>query len=71
MAIQASQRKVRSDSTTFKSLELFYAGYTIAQIAKERKITIRTVVKHLRTFIDQDIIHISNFTPADQQLLEA
>ena len=71
LVIQASQRKVRSDSTTFKSLELFYAGYTIAQIAKERKITIRTVVKHLRTFIDQDIIHISNFTPADQQLLEA
>ena len=70
LVIQSSHRKVRSDSTALKTLQLFYAGYTIPRIAKERKLTVRTVVKHLRTFIDQDLIHISNFTPTDQQILE-
>ena len=71
LTIYTAQRKVRSDSTALKTLQLFYAGYRIPQIAKERKLTIRTVVKHLRSFIDHDIIHISNFSPSDQQILEA
>ena len=71
LVIQSSHRKVRSDSTALKTLEYFYSGYTIPQIAKERKITIRTVVKHLRVFLDQDLIHVSNFSPSDQQLLQS
>ena len=71
LVVHSAHRKVRSDSTAFKTLELFYAGFTIMEIAKKRKITIRTVVKHLRVFIEQDLIHISNFTPTDQQLLES
>ena len=71
LVVHSAHRKVRSDSTAFKTLELFYAGYTIAEIAKKRKITIRTVVKHLRVFIEQDVIHISNFTHTDQQILES
>ena len=71
LTIYTVQRKVRSDSTALKTLQLFYAGYRIPQIAKERKLTIRTVVKHLRSFLDHDIIHISNFSPSDQQILEA
>ena len=71
LTIYTAQRKVRSDSTALKTLQLFYAGYRIPQIAKERKLTIRTVVKHLRSFLDLDIIHISNFSPSDQQILEA
>ena len=71
LVVHSSHRKVRSDSTAFKTLELFYAGLTIAEIAKKRKITIRTVVKHLRVFIEQDVIHISNFTHTDQQILES
>ena len=71
LVVHSAHRKVRSDSTAFKTLELFYAGFTIAEIAKKRKITIRTVVKHLRVFIEQDVIHISNFTPTDQQILES
>lgn len=71
LVIQSSHRKVRSDSTAMKTLEYFYAGFTIPQIAKQRKLTIRTVVKHLRTFLDQDVIHISNFAPTDQQILES
>ncbi len=71
LTIHSAYRKVRSDSTAFKTLELFYAGLTIPQIAKQRKITARTVVKHLRTFLDQDIIHISNFAPSDQELLDS
>lgn len=69
--IHSVHRKVRSDSTALKTLEYFYAGYTIPQIAKQRKLTIRTVVKHLRIFLDQDLIHISNFSPSDQQILES
>ena len=69
--IHSAHRKVRSDSTALKTLEYFYAGYTIPQIAKQRKLTIRTVVKHLRIFLDQDLIHISNFSPSDQQILES
>ena len=71
LVVHSAHRKVRSDSTAFKTLELFYAGFTIAEIAKKRKITIRTVVKHLRVFIEQDVIHISNFTHTDQQILES
>ena len=69
LVIHSVHRKVRSDATAFKTLELFYAGNTIPQIAKQRKLTIRTVVKHLRIFLDQDLIHVSNFSPSDQQIL--
>jgi hypothetical protein len=68
LTIYSQQRKVRSDASAFKSLQLFYQKLTIPQIAKERKITIPTVVKHLRSFIDKDMLHISNFTPDDQLL---
>lgn len=69
MQLQATQRKVRSDASAFTTLQLFYDGLTISQIAKERKITLRTVVKHLRVFLDKDVIHISDFQPRDQFLL--
>ena len=68
LTIYSQQRKVRSDASAFKSLQLFYQKLTIPQIAKERKITIPTVVKHLRSFMDKDMLHISNFTPDDQLL---
>ncbi len=70
LVVQAAHRKVRSDSSAFQSLILFYRGMTIPQIAKERKMTVRTIVKHLRSLIDQDIVHISNFSPLDQILLK-
>jgi len=67
--LQATRRKVRSDASAFQSLILFYRGMTIPQIAKERKMTQRTIAKHLRFFIDQDMVNISNFQPSDQILL--
>ena len=69
LTIYSQHRKTRSDASAFQTLTLFYQRLTIPQIAKERKITVRTVIKHLRTFIDQDILHISNFTPDDQELM--
>jgi hypothetical protein len=69
LKIYSQQRKIRSDASAFESLQLFYQRLTIPQIAKVRNITVRTVVKHLRSFIDQDILHISNFTPDDQELM--
>lgn len=68
LTIYSQQRKLRSDASAFKSLQLFFQKRTIPQIAKERKITMSTVVKHMRSFMDKDIIHISNFTPEDQLL---
>ena len=68
LTIYSQQRKLRSDASAFKSLQLFFQKRTIPQIAKERKITVPTVVKHMRSFMDKDIIHISNFTPEDQLL---
>lgn len=67
--VQTTRRKVRSDASAFQSLILFYRGMTIPQIAKERKMTQRTIAKHLRFFIDQDMVNISNFQPSDQILL--
>ena len=69
LVVQAARRKVRSDASAFQSLTLFYRGMTIPQIAKERKMTQRTIAKHLRFFIDQDMVNISNFQPSDQILL--
>ena len=67
--IYSQQRKMRSDASAFESLQLFYQRLTIPQIAKVRNITVRTVVKHLRSFIEKDVLHISNFTPDDQELM--
>jgi hypothetical protein len=69
--IYSLQRKTRSDASAFESLQLFYQKLTIPQIAKVRKMTVRTVVKHLRSFIEKDVLHISNFTPSDQELLQS
>ena len=69
LVIYSQHRKIRSDASAFKTLEYLYAGLTISQIAKERKMTIRTIVKHLRIFIDQEIIDSSNFQPSDYILL--
>ena len=71
LKIYSQQRKIRSDASAFQSLQLFYQKLTIPEIAKERKITVRTVVKHLRSFIEKDVLHISNFTSSDQELLES
>jgi DNA-binding MarR family transcriptional regulator len=71
MNIYSLQRKTRSDASAFESLQLFYQKLSIPQIAKVRKMTVRTVVKHLRSFIEKDVLHISNFTPSDQELLQS
>ena len=70
LVVHAATRKVRSDSTAFKSLEYVYAGLTIKEIAKKRKITVKTVVKHLRGFLKIGVIRLAAFSPDDQELLE-
>ena len=69
LVIYSQHRKTRSDASAFKTLGYFYAGLTIPQIAKERNVTVKTIVKHLLHFIEEDLIHISNFSPEDQHLL--
>lgn len=69
LVIYSQHRKTRSDASAFKTLGYFYAGLTIPQIAKERNVTVKTIVKHLLHFIEEDFIHISNFSSEDQYLL--
>jgi hypothetical protein len=70
LTVHATSRKLRSDSTAFKTLQCFYDGLTIKQIAKKRKLTVNTVVKHLRFFLNNGLIRLTSFSPADQDLLE-
>ena len=70
LTVHATSRKLRSDSTAFKTLQCFYDGLTIKQIAKKRKLTVNTVVKHLRFFLNNGLIRLASFSPADQDLLE-
>ena len=70
LIVHSATRKVRSDSTAFKTLQCVYDGLSIQQIAKKRKITVKTVVKHVRFFLNNGVIRLSTFSPADQDLLE-
>ena len=71
LTIYSAHRKVRSDSTAIKTLDLFYAGLSIKQIAKQRKLTVPTIVKHLRIFVKQGILPLARLTPEDQELLDS
>ena len=71
LTIYTTQRKERitTSSTAFLSVALLKQGYRLSEIAKKRKITLKTVVKHIRQFLDDDMIDISDIFPADQQYL--
>ena len=71
LTIYTTQRKERmtTSSTAFLSVALLKQGYRLSEIAKKRKITLKTVVKHIRQFLDDDMIDISDIFPADQPYL--
>ena len=66
LTIYTTQRKARVSSTTFLTMNLLHQGYRIKDIAKERKMTQRTVIKHLKTLLEDDMITLSDFHPADR-----
>lgn len=69
LQIYTQQRKVRTTGTAFQSAGLLKQGYRLSEIAKMRGITFKTVVKHIRQFIDDGIIEMSDIFPGDQRYL--
>ena len=71
LTIYTTQRKARitTTATAFLSVSLLKQGYRLNDIAKKRKVTLKTVVKHIRQFIDDDVIKISDVFPDDRQFL--
>ena len=71
LTIYTTQRKkhVTTSATAFLSVSLLQQGYRLNDIAKKRKITLKTVAKHIRQFIDDGVIKISDVFPEDRQYL--
>jgi hypothetical protein len=69
ITIYTAQRKLRSTGTAFQSMALLNQGYRLNEIAKMRDITLKTVIKHIKPFIEDGVINLSDIFPADRKLL--
>ena len=69
LQIYTKQRKARTSATAFQSLTLLKQGYRLAEIAKMRNVTIKTIVRHLRPFLEDGMIDKGDIFPADYRLL--
>ena len=67
LTIYTTQRKTRVSSTTFQTMTLLHQGYRIKDIAKHRKMTQKTVIKHLKTLLEDGMIAIHDFHPSDRR----
>ena len=66
LTIYTTQRKSRVNATTFQTMTLLRQGYRIKDIAKHRNMTQRTVIKHLKMLLEDGMIEIHDFHPADR-----
>ena len=66
LTIYTTQRKSRVNATTFQTMTLLHQGYRIKDIAKHRNMTQRTVIKHLKMLLEDQMIEIHDFHPADR-----
>lgn len=69
LTIYTAQRKLRSTGTAFQSMALLHQGYRLSEIAKMRDITLKTVIKHIKPFIEDGVINLSDIFPADRKWL--
>ena len=69
LTIYTSQRKSRVSSTTFQTMTLLRQGYRIKDIAKQRKMTHKTVIRHLKILLDDGVLSLHDFHPADRALV--
>ena len=69
ITIYTAQRKLRTTGTAFQSMALLHQGYRLSEIAKMRDITLKTVIKHIKPFIEDGVINLSDIFPADRKLL--
>ena len=66
LTIYTTQRKSRVNATTFQTMTLLHQGYRIKDIANHRNMTQRTVIKHLKILLEDQMIEIHDFHPADR-----
>ena len=66
LTIYTTQRKSRVNATTFQTMTLLHQGYRIKDIAKHRNMTQKTVIKHLKMLLEDDVITLTDFHPADR-----
>ena len=66
LTIYTTQRKSRVNASAFKTITLLHQGYRIKDIAKHRNMTQKTVVRHLKTLLDDGVITLSDLHPADR-----
>ena len=66
LTIYTTQRKSRITATTFQTMTLLRHGYRIKDIAKHRNMTQKTVIRQLKSLLDDDMIVLSDFHPADR-----
>ena len=69
LTIYTAQRKLRTTGTAFQSMALLHQGYRLSEIAKMREITLKTVIKHIKPFIEDGVINLSDIFPADRKWL--
>lgn len=69
LTIYTAQRKLRRTGTAFQSMALLHQGYRLNEIAKMRDITLKTVIKHIKPFIEDGVINLSDIFPADRKWL--
>lgn len=59
----------RPSATAFESLSLLYKGNTIHDIAALRRLTPRTVARHLASFVAKGVLSPSDFAPEDAEMM--
>jgi DNA-binding MarR family transcriptional regulator len=70
ITIYTVQRKVRATGgSAFQSMTLLQKGYRLSEIAKMREMTLKTVVRHIKPFVEDGVIDIADVHPADRRLL--
>ena len=66
LTIYTTQRKSRVNATTFQTMTLLHQGYRIKDIAKHRNMTQKTIIRHLKTLLEDGVVSLSDFHPADR-----
>ena len=70
ITIYTAQRKVRATGgSAFQSLTLLKQGYRLSEIAKMREMTLKTVIRHLKPFVEDGVMNSSDIHPTDRRLL--
>jgi len=69
---KVEKRKPQKESTQEKTLHMYRKGMSPAQISKERKLTLQTVINHLAKFIGDDELSLDELVePKKQKIIRS